>query len=41
MDIKTFYSVEIWAFIPEKLRLHSIFYESKSMHILIYTVGKF
>jgi hypothetical protein len=41
VDIKTFYIVEMWAFISEKLRLHSVFYESKSMHILIYTFGKF
>ena len=41
MDIKTFYSVEMWAFISEKLRLRSVFYGSKSMHILIYTLGKF
>ena len=41
MDIITFFSVEMWAFTSEKLGLHSVSYESKSKHILIYTWGKF
>ena len=41
MDIKTFCIVEMCVFIPEKVRLHSVFYGSKSMHILMYTLDKF